>query len=90
MAQENYTNLSTSWVAFSSLVENFDSSATYIIYNRGPYPYMGLEADSLPAEGDDAGQPCYNNEKGIYVPGTQNLYLRAMSGETYINITKAA
>lgn len=88
MVQENYTNLSTSWVAFSSLVENFDSSATYVIYNRGVNPYLGLEADSLPEEGNNAGQPCYKDQKGVLEPGTQNLYLRAISGETYVNITK--
>lgn len=83
MANKNFSALTTSWVAITSLITPEDGK-TYYIQNRGPYMVKAQESASTPT--DDAGIciPAYKVLK--YVKGTETLYLKS-DGISEINIS---
>lgn len=88
MTQENFVQIPKNWILFSDLITNFDNSATYQLYNNGVSTVKCLESDTLPTDNAEGGLPLYQNRIAIYKKGTQNLYIKALSNDTYINITK--
>lgn len=88
MTQENFVQIPKNWVLFSDLVTNFDNSATYQLYNNGVSTVKCLESGTLPANNAEGGVLLYQNYTAIYKKGAQNLYIKALSNDTYINITK--
>lgn len=84
MAQISLQNLTTEWVAFSSITA-VDANATYYIQNRGADYLVACEGSSEPI-----------TQEGVFVPpskilkykkGNQNLYLRASTKGCSINIS---
>lgn len=90
MDKDKYVKLPKEWTNFESLVNDFDSSKTYIIFNRGNFNYIGINADTTPASTELGGTPVVPNDYGVFEKGTLNLYLRSLDGETYINISEGA
>ena len=88
MSQENYTKVPTNWVLLEDLIPNFDSSKTYQIYNNGISTIKCLESDTLPADDAEGGRPLYQDCTAVYEKGAQNVYVKALSDDTYVNITK--
>ena len=88
MDKDKYIKLTKEWVNFESLLDSFDSSKTYTIFNRGNFNYMGICATSLPASTELGGTPTVPNDYSVFIKGTKNLYLKALDGETYINISE--
>jgi hypothetical protein len=88
MDKDKYIKLPKEWTDFESLVENFDSDKTYIIFNRGNFNYMGINAESTPASTELGGTPTVPNDYSVFIKGTKKLFLRSLDGETYINISE--
>lgn len=83
MAQIDYRELGTSWIAFTDITTP-DADTTYQIYNRGPFIVLAVEASDTPTT--QAGVLIRPYETLVYKKGEQTLYLRA-DGATYINTT---
>lgn len=85
MAQEKFENISNEWVELSDII-TVDSSKTYFIQNRGPDKLLALESSTEPEDTDNGilVEPYLVLE---YKSGTDNLYLRAFSGNLSINIS---
>lgn len=83
--QVDLVNLTTEWVALSTIT-TVEDNTNYYIQNRGGGILIGLESSSTPTatKGGILVRPF---EVAKYKKGTQNLYLRAYSGQCEVNIT---
>ena len=77
--------LTQEWTALSDLI-TIDSSKTYQIYNQGPNAFVKYEGASKPSNKEQAGVPVAFDNTLVYEKGSENIYLRAINGDTYINI----
>lgn len=83
MANKNFSALTTSWVAITSLITPEDGK-TYYIQNRGPFMVIAQESASTPNTEAGICIPAYKTLK--YVKGTDTLYLKSY-GISEINIS---
>ena len=87
MQVEFKTNITNEWIAFSEIVGTVSESTTYYIQSRGADMILALESDSLPENETDAGTTILPHVQAIYKKDTQDLYLRAFSGNCAVNVT---
>lgn len=87
MAQIKLEKLTKAWVAFGDIVGTVGTKE-YIIQNRGYDTLVALEADSTPDADNQEGVLILPNDCGVYVKGSQNLYLRAFNQGCSINVTE--
>ena len=87
MAQIDFVQLTKAWTPFAEIVGTVGTKE-YIIQNRGYDTLVALEADSTPAANNQEGVLILPNDCGVYVKGSQNLYLRAFNQSCSINVTE--
>lgn len=84
MAQIDFENLTTDWVAFTDITTPADDT-DYFIQNRGPDNLLAVESASEPSSLDGVLVQPYKTL--VYKKGTDTLYLRAYSSNCAINIS---
>lgn len=87
MAQIDFVKLTKAWTPFADIVGTVGTKE-YIIQNRGYDTLVALEADSTPDADNQEGVLILPNDCGVYVKGSQNLYLRAFNVGCSINVTE--
>ena len=85
MAQIDFRELKTDWVAFTDITTP-DADTTYFIQNRGPDMLLALEASSKPDS--TFGVLVKPMETLVYKKGAQTLYLRAYLSNCFVNVSK--
>ena len=88
MAQIDFVQLTHEWKPFAEIVGTVKENTVYSIFNRGADSCVALCANSLPAADNQAGDLIVPNDIGVFIKGSQNLYLRAFNKNCAINVTE--
>jgi hypothetical protein len=88
MAQDDFKQMTKTWVAFPTLVDNFNASKSYQVQNMGVDVLVALEVASAPAANAQGGNQVYPGEVWTYEPeANKTMYFRAFNQSCSVNIT---
>lgn len=86
--QEKKGTITTEWVDFETFINGSAGTSDWRIFNRGNDTVICQENTSKPADSNDDGEPLYMGKYVTFKKGTSNLYLRAETSASVINVVE--